>query len=75
MPDVAMTTRLGRLMVQHLHAFQTETSPFPGESPGGGVKEDAEEFTFSLEDPGAAASSNMNAGPGCPTTPVARSEE
>lgn len=49
MPDVAMMTQLGGLLVRHMKAFSTDTSPIPGEPAEPGERDDAERFTASLE--------------------------
>ena len=49
MPDVAMMTQLGGLLVRHLKAFSTDSSPIPGEPAEPAERDDAERFTASLE--------------------------
>ncbi|AQX16357.1 MULTISPECIES: ABC1 kinase family protein [Tessaracoccus] len=49
MPDVAMMTQLGGLLIRHLKAFNTDASPLPGETPDEAETEDAEQFTDALE--------------------------
>lgn len=49
MPDVAMMTRLGGLLIRHLKAFNTDASPFPGDERDEAAEADAEKFTSSLE--------------------------
>lgn len=49
MPDVAMMTQLGGLLVRHLKAFNTDSSPIPGEPAEPAERDDAERFTASLE--------------------------
>ena len=53
MPDLAMITRLGTLMVRHMGAFKTQTSDLPGEDARDTeTTKDAREFTESLEEMG-----------------------
>lgn len=53
MPDLAMITKLGTLMVRHMGAFTTQTSDIPGEDVRSTqTAEDAKEFTESLEEMG-----------------------
>lgn len=49
MPDVAMMTQLGGLLVRHMKAFNTDSSPIPGEPAEPAERDDAERFTASLE--------------------------
>lgn len=49
MPDVAMMTQLGGLLVRHMKAFSTDSSPIPGEPAQPAERDDAERFTASLE--------------------------
>ena len=49
MPDVAMMTQLGGLLVRHMKAFSTDSSPIPGEPAEPAERDDAERFTASLE--------------------------
>ncbi|MBB1512196.1 AarF/ABC1/UbiB kinase family protein [Tessaracoccus sp. MC1627] len=49
MPDLAMMTQLGGLLIRHLKAFNTDASPLPGESPDATQAEDAVKFTEGLE--------------------------
>ncbi|GAA4891047.1 AarF/UbiB family protein [Tessaracoccus lubricantis] len=53
MPDMAMITRLGTLLVRHLGAFSTQGSEIPGDAPEAQrTEEDARSFTRSLEEMG-----------------------
>ncbi|WP_052459696.1 ABC1 kinase family protein [Tessaracoccus massiliensis] len=53
MPDLAMITRLGTLMVRHMGAFNAQTSDIPGDDArSSATAKDAQSFTESLEEMG-----------------------